>query len=169
MRPPKASAIAPNSKSAALYKNTYHLLSHISEPDIQNTDRTSYSAVCSHQAMRCFSGFVLSEETRTWPRPCVLAGFYHVSVDCLLERTGQKCPPTPKANRPIWAGFLYLHGRFQEYRLSRISMISAKASWAEPETMVAPLSRTTAAQLAGAKPSAATASMERSLASSPAQ
>ena len=58
---------------------------------------------------------------------------------------------------------------FQLYRLSRMAMISAMASSRASETMVTPHSRTTGLQLAGAKPSAATVSMEMSLASSPAQ
>ena len=81
-----------------------------------------------------------------------LARIYGTSTDYLLGLTENKN-----------------HSNTEPYRLSRMPMISARASWAASETMVAPLSRTAGAQLAGAKPSAATASMERSLDSSPAQ
>lgn len=57
----------------------------------------------------------------------------------------------------------------QEYFRSRISITSAMAPSRAWQTNVAPDSRTAAEALAGANPSAAAESMERSLASSPAQ
>ena len=56
-----------------------------------------------------------------------------------------------------------------QYRLSRMETISARVSWSQSATMVAPQLRTVSTQLAGANPSAAIVSMERSLFSSPAQ
>ena len=58
---------------------------------------------------------------------------------------------------------------FQEYFRSRIAITSAMAPSRASQTTVAPDYRTAAEALAGAKPSAAAWSMERSLASSPAQ